>query len=360
MASNKKVSIKDIAAEAGVSTATVSYVLNRVEKKSISADTRDRIFAAAKRLNYVPNEAARLLRTGATKCISVRLTNTLSVPRFHSMLEGIRDCLSEHGYTMLISDDSRAGTTSKYIEACLSAKADGILYISTGQRDIPDDELECICRYGIPVSAVDCTANAPLFSSTIYDYYSCSARRVAMLHQNGVRRLLYLTPAAQRVGRDQRLHGLHDAATQYGMQYEIERFPLTAQRENSRSVLSNVERILRGHSFDIQNVDSLQFQLEPDGIASLKEIVFSATADTGILSSARSFQYLINDFLYKKHLLGINQGQLPWHALSVSYAFPHYNIGYEAAQSLVDTLEGRPPRNLSFQAHIIPIDPKIY
>ncbi len=57
----KRVTMKDIARETGVSTATVSYVLNYSEKEKISHDTRIRVFEAARKLNYVPNMAARTL-----------------------------------------------------------------------------------------------------------------------------------------------------------------------------------------------------------------------------------------------------------------------------------------------------------
>lgn len=57
----KRVTMKDIARETGVSTATVSYVLNYSEKEKISHDTRIRVFEAAHKLNYVPNMAARTL-----------------------------------------------------------------------------------------------------------------------------------------------------------------------------------------------------------------------------------------------------------------------------------------------------------
>ena len=93
MTERKKAGIRDIAAEAGVSTTTVSYVLNKVEGKSISPETRERIIAAAKKLNYTPNAAARLLRTGRTQIVSVRLTAALSTAHYSGMAEGIRRCL---------------------------------------------------------------------------------------------------------------------------------------------------------------------------------------------------------------------------------------------------------------------------
>ena len=57
----KRVSIKEVAREAGVSTATISYVLNNKKSESISNETVKRVKEAIKKLNYVPNLSARSL-----------------------------------------------------------------------------------------------------------------------------------------------------------------------------------------------------------------------------------------------------------------------------------------------------------
>ena len=51
---DKRITMKDVAKEAGVSTATVSYVLNYSDTERISHETRLRVFEAANKLNYVP------------------------------------------------------------------------------------------------------------------------------------------------------------------------------------------------------------------------------------------------------------------------------------------------------------------
>ncbi|WP_157727972.1 LacI family DNA-binding transcriptional regulator [Tetragenococcus halophilus] len=62
----KSTTLKDIAEKAGVSVATVSYVLNYSEKQKISNDTRLKIFEIAKELNYVPNLQAKYLASAKT------------------------------------------------------------------------------------------------------------------------------------------------------------------------------------------------------------------------------------------------------------------------------------------------------
>ncbi|WP_300381604.1 LacI family DNA-binding transcriptional regulator [Clostridium sp.] len=66
-----RVTMKDIANEAGVSTATVSYVLNYSKKENISHDTRMRIFEVANKLNYVPNMNAKSLASKRSYMVGI-------------------------------------------------------------------------------------------------------------------------------------------------------------------------------------------------------------------------------------------------------------------------------------------------
>ncbi len=91
----------DVARDAGVSTGTVSRVLNGEE--SVAADLRERVLAAVVRLGYRPNPYARALRTGSTNtvAVSVRTLRTLSVPDF---LTGLTSVLAPHGYTVVVTE----------------------------------------------------------------------------------------------------------------------------------------------------------------------------------------------------------------------------------------------------------------
>ena len=64
-----RVTGRDVAERAGVSRATVSYVLNDTPRQTISAGTRDRVREAATQLGYSPSAAARTLRTGRSDVV---------------------------------------------------------------------------------------------------------------------------------------------------------------------------------------------------------------------------------------------------------------------------------------------------
>lgn len=91
-----------IASEAGVSATTVSLVLNgRAARHRISDETRDRVIKAAKRLDYVPNDLARALRsrrTGAVGVLFPHLRNDWA----HEIMEGVSSVLDAEGMVALI------------------------------------------------------------------------------------------------------------------------------------------------------------------------------------------------------------------------------------------------------------------
>ena len=80
----KRVTIKDIATEAGVSIALVSFVMNNKsdgkETYRVNKETAQRILEVAQKLNYQPNNAARTLRSGKTNTIGVIVSRTSSSP----------------------------------------------------------------------------------------------------------------------------------------------------------------------------------------------------------------------------------------------------------------------------------------
>ncbi|OBZ10183.1 MULTISPECIES: LacI family DNA-binding transcriptional regulator [Bacillales] len=93
------VSIKDIAKQAGVSISTVSYALNGSPK--VTDETTARILAIAKELDYVPNAAARSLKTRETKIIGVFLTD-FSGAFYGDLLQGTKEILTQKGYDLIV------------------------------------------------------------------------------------------------------------------------------------------------------------------------------------------------------------------------------------------------------------------
>lgn len=93
----------DVAREAGVSRATVSYVLNNTPGQAISDATRDLVLAAARKLGHVPNAPARSLRRGRSDIVMV-LVRDFSLPYvLGALLRRLDAAFARRGYVMLVN-----------------------------------------------------------------------------------------------------------------------------------------------------------------------------------------------------------------------------------------------------------------
>jgi LacI family transcriptional regulator len=110
MRSDPPVTLKDVAAVAGVHPATASRALNPETRLLVSEVTAHRIMAAADALGYRPNTVARSLRTRRSHTVGVLIPD-LTNPLFPPIVRGIEDCLAARGYVAMIgntdSDDER-------------------------------------------------------------------------------------------------------------------------------------------------------------------------------------------------------------------------------------------------------------
>lgn len=131
--SSHKVTIKDIAAEAGVSVALVSFVMNNRangrETYRVNKQTAARIMDVARRLNYRPNNAARSLRGGKTRTIGVILSD-ISNKFFADIARCIEDRAHFHDYTVMFgSTDENPDKLSKLIDVFINKGIDGLVIV---------------------------------------------------------------------------------------------------------------------------------------------------------------------------------------------------------------------------------------
>ena len=151
----KRVSIKDVAKTAGVSTTTVSYVLNRHPGESISAETTRRVLEAAASLNYVPNLNARSLSSRHTNLIGVVIPQTepgkefmFSNPFYGALLSSIEYTARENGYHLLLSGTRE---DQNYAGIAQNRGVDGVIIVGT----YPGENLDALRTIGVPIVLVD-------------------------------------------------------------------------------------------------------------------------------------------------------------------------------------------------------------
>ncbi|TDT95303.1 LacI family transcriptional regulator [Streptomyces sp. 846.5] len=96
----------DVARRAGVSRATVSYVLNDTAGGRVSEQTRQRVRAAADELGYIPHAAARSLRAGHSGIVLLTTPDITFGPLFNDFYAELRSGLRAHGYTAVLYGDT--------------------------------------------------------------------------------------------------------------------------------------------------------------------------------------------------------------------------------------------------------------
>jgi DNA-binding LacI/PurR family transcriptional regulator len=107
----RRVTAADVARAAGVSRATVGFVLNRTPGQTISEPTRDRVLSAAQRLGYRPHRGAQALRRGSSKIILQMLPNLPSGFSIQSFLDEAESRLAESGFTLVSQVHRPEGAT---------------------------------------------------------------------------------------------------------------------------------------------------------------------------------------------------------------------------------------------------------
>jgi len=137
---NKRPTLADVAARAGMSKTAVSLVLNDKPGSRLSAEAVARIHQAARELDYRPNPAARSLRLGRTGTYGF-ISDEVTITRFASaMIRGLLDVADEHDHGVLIAE---TGNHPKQLEKALAfmidRQVDGLIFgaLTARRFDLP-------------------------------------------------------------------------------------------------------------------------------------------------------------------------------------------------------------------------------
>jgi LacI family transcriptional regulator len=138
----KRPRLADVARAAGVSTATVSMVLNDTGGSRIGTETRERVRAIAAELGYRPNTLARGLRTSRTNMLGFVGDDVATAPFAGQMIRGAHDAAREAGFLLLMVDTyGESAETAEAIGALQERQIDGIVYATMYHQviDVPAD-----------------------------------------------------------------------------------------------------------------------------------------------------------------------------------------------------------------------------
>lgn len=127
-----RVTIKEVAQDAQVSTTTVSHVINNT--RFVEPETRDRVMAAMQKLGYHPNSLARSLRSGVSKTIGLIVPDAANL-FFAEVARKIEDDGYRQGYSVILcNSDNNPQKQTNYINTLLTKRVDGVIFISSGGR----------------------------------------------------------------------------------------------------------------------------------------------------------------------------------------------------------------------------------
>lgn len=231
-----KPTIRDVAAHAGVSIATVSKFINSTQR--FTAAVERRIQLAIDALQYQSNPLARSMITGKTGSVGVAILDICN-PHFTSMVKGANRIALQHGYTLLFVDTEESQAREEELLGALSRRVDGLIVSSR----MPDAKMDRLLAFGKPV--VFAGRPAPIGVPSIgIDAYSAAYMIGELLVKQGHRNIAYIGFAPARPDME-RMRGLSECLANHGLtvtRFEV-REPTLAEGERvCSSVLLRKEK----------------------------------------------------------------------------------------------------------------------
>jgi LacI family transcriptional regulator len=206
------VSVKDVAARAGVSVGTVSNVLNRPDR--VSPETRERVSAAIVALGFVRNESARHLRAGSSRTVGLVVLDVAN-PFFTDVARGVEDTANAAGLAVILCNtDEKTTKEEAYLELLEEQRVRGILITPA---DAISSRLTELRRRGTPVVLLDRKATGRDQCSVSVDDRKGGDLAVTHLLESGHRRIAFIGGPLAIAQVSDRLRGAKAAIKRAGL-----------------------------------------------------------------------------------------------------------------------------------------------
>jgi LacI family transcriptional regulator len=208
------VTLKDIAECAGVTSATVSMVINN--KPNISEATRKKVLKIAKEMNYYPNVIARGLATRKSNSIGVIVPNLASsfVVR---ILQGIKSTNRDIDYTVTLFDTvgQKEDETQLFQRLARERRIDGAILISAS---VTDDALKIFAEESVPCIVV--ARKCEMLDSVYVNNIEGAMTATNYLVDKGYKSIACVTCTKQNLPTSDRMHGYRTALEQHGIAFD--------------------------------------------------------------------------------------------------------------------------------------------
>lgn len=312
-----KITIKEVAKEAGVSIATVSMILNNKDK-NITEATRAKVLEAVKKYNYIPNAMAGSLVTQRTHIVGLILPD-ITNPFFPGIARGAEDKANESGYSLIFCNtDDKLEVEEKYVESLTKKMADGII-IAHSSNSVKMSEILERCK--VPIILIDRDFNSDsILGKVLVDNLEGSYNAVMYMLNKGYKKIAYLSGSLKTRTAQDRLTGYKNALSDSGFKYDENLVKFGEYRiEWGRR---GVNELLSGN----ENFDAIFCGNDLIAIGAMKELRekgFSIPGDAGVMG----FDDIYMASLLEPSLTTVRQ--------------PNYSMGYKAMELLLENLTGR-------------------
>ncbi len=229
----EKVTIKDIAREAGVSISTVSNALNGVDV--LKPETRDHILEVAKKLQYIPNLNGRNLKSKSTNTIGFFVTS-LQGPYFATLADSMFWACKRNGYEMNIFM-TNGGKSA--IHNILGKVVDGCVIFS---EDVDQEDVEQILRLKVPTVFLDREKVSETSASVLFDSYRDGEIAAEYLINRGITKVGHIQGLLTHHDARDRWRGFQDCFARHGIKINPEyvyegRFQRETACRNTKQIL---------------------------------------------------------------------------------------------------------------------------
>lgn len=205
--------IHDVAKAAGVSTATVSNVLNKTGK--VGRSTRRRVLLAVKRLGYVPDLHARRLASGDRRTLGI-IVSDLENPFFPEVIKGFEVRAHQHGYQAILSDTNYdPGRTREAAGKMMEQKVRGVAIMTS---EISLRLIDELARQKIAVAVLDLAPVRKYMSSLRIDYFSGIQQIFRYLYAHDHRRIAFVAGRPGLKSNVARLRAYEDCMRAAGLE----------------------------------------------------------------------------------------------------------------------------------------------
>lgn len=212
------IKIKDIAKKVGVSTATVSHVLNNTGR--VGEDTRKRVLKAVEELNYTPNKIAKSLKVKKTSTVGI-IAEDVTVFNTPDIIDGINEVAENNDLGILLVNlriYQKMGTDfsdkekmrdllSNAFDQLVKNQVDGIIYIGTYNRDVT----EIIPKTPIPVVYTYCNTTNEGDYTINYDDDAAAYKATTNLIEHGHRNIALISGFIDSIHSHERFNGYRRA-----------------------------------------------------------------------------------------------------------------------------------------------------